>query len=97
MLSANSCRAQLFFFQGTMKIRNPDHRGRCEKKGHKKASDDSMNPKGTRVLIVEDDPFVAMAAIMMVEELGTVVAGTAHSLDAAKEKMGAIARCSTSI
>jgi len=47
-----------------------------------------MNLKGARVLIVEDDPFVAMAANMMVEELGGVVAGTAHSLDAAKEKIG---------
>ena len=47
-----------------------------------------MSLKGARVLIVEDDPFVAMAANMMVEELGGVVAGTAHSLDAAQEKIG---------
>ena len=69
-------------------IHNLHHIVRCEKKGYKKASDDRMNLNGTRVLIVEDDPFVAMAANMMVEELGGVVAGTAHSLDAAKEKIG---------
>ena len=47
-----------------------------------------MNLQGARVLIVEDDPVVAMAANVMVEELGGVVAGTALSLNAANEKIG---------
>ena len=66
MLSANNYRAQLLGPEVTTQIHNSHHIVRCEKKGHKKASDDHMNLKGTRVLIVEDDPFVAMTANMMV-------------------------------
>jgi CheY-like chemotaxis protein len=46
-----------------------------------------MNLQGARVVIVEDDPFVAMDAELMVEGLGGRVAGTARSLPAAKEKI----------
>jgi CheY-like chemotaxis protein len=37
-------------------------------------------PAGTRVLIVEDHPFVALAAEDMVEEVGGVVSGMARTL-----------------
>lgn len=47
-----------------------------------------MTLEGTRVLIVEDDPFVAMTAKMMVAGLGCVVAGTAQTLDKAQQKLG---------
>ena len=47
----------------------------------------NMELKGARVLVVEDDPIVAMAANMMVEELGGVVADTAGSAAAAGEKL----------
>lgn len=87
MLSANNYRAQLLGLQVTTQIHNLHHKLGVRRRATK-ASDDHMNLKGTRVLIVEDDPFVAMAANIMVEELGGVVAGTAHSLDAAKEKIG---------
>jgi CheY-like chemotaxis protein len=46
-----------------------------------------MHLQGARVLIVEDDFVVAMAANDMVECLGGVVVGTAHSVAAAKEKI----------
>jgi len=46
-----------------------------------------MELKGARVLIIEGDPFVAMAANMMVENLGGMVAGTAGSVAAAEEKL----------
>jgi response regulator of citrate/malate metabolism len=46
-----------------------------------------MHLKGARVLIVEDDFMVAMAAKDMVECLGGVVAGTARSVAVAKEKI----------
>jgi CheY-like chemotaxis protein len=46
-----------------------------------------MKLKGTRVLIIEDDPIVAMAANGMVKELGGVVAGTASSVAAGEEKI----------
>ncbi len=46
-----------------------------------------MKLQGTRVLIIEDDPIVAMAANGMVKELGGVVAGTASSVAAGEEKI----------
>jgi CheY-like chemotaxis protein len=46
-----------------------------------------MHLQGARVLIVEDDFMVAMAACDMVESLGGIVAGTARSVAAAKEKI----------
>ena len=46
-----------------------------------------MKLQGARVLIVEDDFLVAMAANDMVKWLGGVVAGTARSVTAAKEKI----------
>ena len=46
-----------------------------------------MNLQGARILIVEDDFLVAMAANQMVQGLGRVVAGTARSVAAAKEKI----------
>ena len=46
-----------------------------------------MHLQGARVLIVEDDCVVAMAAHDMVKCLGGIVAGTARSVAAAKEKI----------
>ena len=46
-----------------------------------------MHLQGARVLIVEDDCVVAMAANDMVKWLGGIVAGTARSVAAAKEKI----------
>jgi CheY-like chemotaxis protein len=46
-----------------------------------------MHLQGARVLIVEDECVVAMAAKDMVEWLGGIVAGTARSVAAAKEKI----------
>jgi response regulator of citrate/malate metabolism len=46
-----------------------------------------MHLQGARVLIVEDDCVVAMAANDMVKCLGGIVAGTARSVAAAKEKI----------
>lgn len=46
-----------------------------------------MHLQGARVLIVEDDVVVAMAANDMVSWLGGIVAGTARSVAAAKEKI----------
>ena len=46
-----------------------------------------MHLQGARVLIVEDDCVVAMAADDMVKCLGGIVAGTARSVAAAKEKI----------
>jgi CheY-like chemotaxis protein len=46
-----------------------------------------MQLQGARVLIVEDDCVVAMAAMHMVECLGGIVAGTARSIAAAKERI----------
>ena len=46
-----------------------------------------MHLQGARVLIVEDDCLVAMAANDMVKCLGGIVAGTARSVAAAKEKI----------
>ena len=37
-------------------------------------------PAGTRVLIVEDEPIIAMTAEDMVEDMGCVVAGSAASV-----------------
>ena len=47
----------------------------------------NMHLQGARVLIVEDDFVVAMAANEMVRWLGGIVAGTARSVAAAKEKI----------
>ncbi len=47
----------------------------------------NMHLQGARVLIVEDDCLVAMVANDMVECLGGIVAGTARSVTAAKEKI----------
>ena len=46
-----------------------------------------MHLQGAHVLIVEDDYVVAMAANDMVRWLGGIVAGTARSVAAAKEKI----------
>jgi len=55
-----------------------------DKRGIRKSD---MNLQGARILIVEDDFLVAMAANQMVQGLGGVVAGTARSVAAAKEKI----------
>ena len=47
----------------------------------------NMHLQGARVLIVEDDCVVAMAANDMVNCLGGIVTGTARSIAAAKEKI----------
>ncbi len=46
-------------------------------------------PAGTRVLIVEDQPFVAFAATDMIEELGAIVTEVAGSVE---EGLAACAR-----
>jgi DNA-binding LytR/AlgR family response regulator len=46
-----------------------------------------MHLQGARVLIVEDDDLAAMAASDLVECLGGIVAGTARSVAAAKERL----------
>ena len=46
-----------------------------------------MNLQGARVLIIEDDCVVAMAANDMVKCLGGIVTGTACSVAAAKDKI----------
>jgi CheY-like chemotaxis protein len=43
----------------------------------------SMLLHGVRVLIVEDEPLIAMAATALVMDLGGVVAGTAYSVGSA--------------
>ena len=46
-----------------------------------------MTLQGIRILIVEDEVLVAMAAEAMVKDLGAVVAGTARSVAAATGKI----------
>ena len=47
----------------------------------------NMHLQGARVLIVEDDFLIVMAAKHMVKCLGGIVAGTARSVAAAEEKI----------
>ncbi len=48
-------------------------------------------PTGTRVLIVEDEPIIAMTAEDLVEDMGCTVAGSAASLAEALD----LARCAS--
>lgn len=48
----------------------------------------SLPPSGTRVLIVEDDPIIAMTAEDMLEEVGCKTVGVAVSVAEAMEHVG---------
>ncbi len=48
---------------------------------------EDMKLQGARILIVEDDPLVALAACDMVQSLGGVVAGAANSVASARKKI----------
>lgn len=52
------------------------------------------SPPGRRVLVVEDEPFVALSIADMVVELGHIVVGPAFSLDEARRLA---ATCNTDI
>jgi CheY-like chemotaxis protein len=70
---------------------------RCETKNTKefillataasKQLGEDMKLQGARILIVEDDPLVALAACDMVQSLGGVVAGAANSVASARKKI----------
>jgi CheY-like chemotaxis protein len=49
-------------------------------------ADDEINLKGRRVLVVEDDPLVAMLLVDMLEAIGCEIAAVASRLDDALEK-----------
>jgi CheY-like chemotaxis protein len=49
-------------------------------------ANDEINLKGRRVLVVEDDPLVAMLLVDMVEAIGCEIAAVASCLDDALEK-----------
>jgi CheY-like chemotaxis protein len=58
---------------------------------HNEAADpspanDEINLKGRRVLVVEDDPLVAMLLVDMLEAIGCEIAAVASRLDDALEK-----------
>lgn len=62
----------------------------ASRSGHNEAADlspatDEINLKGRRVLVVEDDPMVAMLLVDMLEEIGCEIVAVASHLEDALE------------
>ena len=76
----------IFLRNGNSEYALTDKNKIADKRGIKKPGR-NMHLQGARVLIVEDDFVVAMAANDMVRWLGGIVEGTARSVAAAKEKI----------